>query len=506
MTDNDRGSDPQRSTLTIPGDLAFIGMIQRFVRDYARLAGFGDTDLDRFDLVIEEAATNVIEGAFLPGERGTFDVSCERVPAGMRITVHDEGLPYDPSLAAVFDPSAELEQQTGAGLGSYLMHQLMDTVEFRNLGVHGKETVFTKYLEGMTVAATPPSEEGAAEKTRAHVPPAERATIEIGLLRPEQAIEVCRCIYDAYRYSYVNEHMYYPDRIVALNKSGDMISVVATTDSGEVAGHTALVFNDVTRDIADMAVAATKNKFRGQSVALRVGEYVTKEAQRRGLHGIFAEQVTVHTYTQRFCHKLGFGDCGFLLAYSPATMAFSGIAEASPLRRSVVLGYKYLEQPMAAPVYVPPHHRPIIERIYAGLGVAMEVRESLHTLGAFPLATSELNVSVNPRRSVATIRVHVYGRDLATRLREEVLELRRQEVRVIDVLLDMHEPRAGRVVEALEEYGFLFTGILPGGPSGDRLILQYFNGVAVNYDGMLVEREATQQLLAYIRANDPQTT
>ncbi len=43
----------------------------------------------------------------------------------------------------------------------------------------------------------------------------------IGPLQRAQAIEVCRCIYDAYRYTYVNEHLYYPDRVVALNESGD---------------------------------------------------------------------------------------------------------------------------------------------------------------------------------------------------------------------------------------------------------------------------------------------
>lgn len=502
MADDHLAFDAQRCVLAVPNDLAYVAMVQRFVRDYAALSGFPTLDLGRFDLLVEEAVTNVIDGAFLPGERASLDVTCERVPAGLRITVHDEGLPYDPSLTPTYDPTAPLQQQTAAGLGSHLMHQLMDAVEFRNLGARGKETVFTKYLEGEVVTSTPP----AAEETGAPapVPAAERVPIQVGLLRPEQAIEVCRCIYDAYRYSYVNEHMYYPERVVALNESGDMISAVATTPTGEVAGHTALVFSDDNREIADIAVAATKGKFRGQSVALRVGEYLTAEAQRRGLHGLFIEEVTVHTYTQKFCHRLGFSDCGFLLAYSPATMAFSGIADESELRRSVILGYRYLQPRPAAPLYAPPHHRDVIAGIYANLGSPVEVLESLHTSGLFPAATSELTVSVNTKRSVATIRVHVYGRDLASRMHREVHDLHRQEVRVIDVFLDMREPRAGRVVEALEEYGFLFTGVLPGGSSGDRLILQYFNGVAVDYDGMQIEEPQTRELLAYIRANDPQ--
>ena len=76
-------------------------------------------------------------------------------------------------------------------------------------------------------------------------------------------IEVCRCIYDAYRYTYVNEHLYYPDRVVALNESGDMVSAVASAPDGEVAGHAALVFPEDTHEVADLAVVATKAKFLG---------------------------------------------------------------------------------------------------------------------------------------------------------------------------------------------------------------------------------------------------
>ena len=240
--------------------------------------------------------------------------------------MHDEGLPYDPSLTPEYDPGADLESQTGAGLGSFLMQQIADTVEFHNLGSRGKETVIVKYLPAASVTGAPPAEAAPLEAPEP-VPDAERVALEVGPLRPEQAIEVCRCIYDAYRYTYVNEHMYYPDRVVALNESGDMVSAVAATPDGEVAGHAALVFPEDTHEVADLAVVATKAKFRGQSIARRLGEYLDAEALARGLHGLFIEEVTVHTFTQKFCHRLGFVDCGFLLAYSPATTAFKGIAE-----------------------------------------------------------------------------------------------------------------------------------------------------------------------------------
>ena len=311
---------------------------------------------------------------------------------------------------------------------------------------------------------------------------------------------MCRCIYDAYRYTYVNEHLYYPDRVVALNESGDMVSAVACAPDGEVAGHAALVFPEDTHEVADLAVVATKAKFRGQSVARRLGEYLDAEALARGLHGLFIEEVTVHTFTQKFCHRMGFVDTGFLLAYSPATMAFKGIAEETGARRSVILGFKYLTEPQVTRVYAPRRHREAIARIYERLGVKVEFAALSR---AAHRGEPRLYVSVNPKRAVATVRIPTYGRDLPQHIRSEVLRQLRDNVVVVNVYLDLSTPGTGRVAAALEDAGFLFTGILPGGRSGDWLIMQYFNGVLVDYDSIQVEDDATRELLATIRADDP---
>jgi serine/threonine-protein kinase RsbW len=495
--------------LTVPNDLAFLGIIQGFVRDYVAAAGFSRADQARFELLMEEAATNVIHGAFDAGEIASFDIICERIPAGVRITVHDEGLPYDPSLTPEYRPDADLESQTGAGLGSFLMRQIADRVEFHNLGSRGKETVFVKYIDSESVTASGPPAPEVPPVEPEPVPEPERVELEVGPLRPEQAIDVCRCIYDAYRYTYVNEHMYYPDRVVALNQSGAMISGVASTPEGEVAGHAALVFPAESREIADLAIVATKAKFRGQSIARRLGEYLALQAQDRGLHGLYIEEVTVHTYTQRFCHRLGFTDCGFLLAYSPATTSFKGIAEELGGRGSVIIGYRYLQPALGAPLHVPPRHRDVVAGIYERLG--SPARFAAATIaadgaGAPPNGErSELHTSVNTRRGVATVQIPVYGADLVSRVRHELYRLKRQEVKVIDIFLNLLTPGTEAVAPRLEELGFLFTGILPAGLQGDWLVLQYFNGVVVDYDSINVEEPATQQLLDYIRANDVET-
>ena len=74
-------------------------------------------------------------------------------------------------------------------------------------------------------------------------------------------------------------------------------------------------------------------------------------------------------------------------------------------------------------------------------------------------------MSVNPKRAVATVRIPTYGRDLlAAHPQGGAASIARQR-RVVNVYLDLSTPGTGWVATALEDAGFLFTGILPGGRS-----------------------------------------
>ncbi len=490
---------PSCCTLSLCNDLVHLPMVQGFVRAYAATTGFSEQVQERLELLIDEVVTNVIEGAFAEGETGFIDVSCERIPAGMQITVHDDGMPYDPSLIPEYDPGADVESQTGAGLGSYLIRRIADTVEFHNLGSRGKETVLVKFLEGETVADALAITGEPSTDRPSPVPEAEREEMRYGHLEEKQAIEVCRCIYDAYRYTYVNEHMYYPDRVVALNRSGRMLSMVAATESGEVAGHAALVFPEHTRDIADLACVAVKSRFRGQSVARKLSERLAAAALKNGLSGLFIEQVTVHEYTQRIADRLGFADSGFLLAYSPG-MAVQGISEETGGRRTVILGFKYLGEPTPAPLYAPAAHADMVQRLFDDLGAPRTIA-AVDRSAPRP-RESVLHIIVDNRRSVASVYVPVLGADLQERARAEFHRLRRADVRVIDVFLDLRDPHTAKAAELFERFGFIFTGVLPGGAEHDWLILQFFNGVAVDYDSVQVVRASSRDLLAYVRAHD----
>ncbi len=518
------GSDTaasRRVTLSVPSRPEFLGLVRDTARGGAALAGFRDDARKRVAVVVQQlAAILVLEATH---EVLTVDVTCEVVPGGLTVTLHDDGPPFDPSRAGEADSFVRSLLDEGSA----------DWVEFRNEGRGGKTVrmMFHHHTAARKVGDDDLPEgdddalviggRGAWELQGGDVeqlweldpddareaPPATDADgITYGLLRREQAASVSECIFDTYRLSYLHEDMYHPLRIAELNESGAMISVVATAPDGTVVGHFALSFPDELRDVPELGIAATRRAWRGKHVARRLADMLMEEAASRGLYGVFAEAITVHPFTQHLNVQLGMGTCGVRLATIPPDREFRGMDAQSHHRNSAITMYRYFGAPSTVPLDVPERHRSTIARLYGWIGAPGRLDGSppgaLDALRDLRAETS-ITVRLDPSTSVATLRVTGVGGDLRGRLHDELRRLRESELRVIEASVDMARPGAAAAASQLEELGFLFTGVLPAGPVTDLATFEYFNGVLVDYDLMKIDSDETRELVAYVRALDP---
>ena len=98
-------------------------------------------------------------------------------------------------------------------------------------------------------------------------------------MKPSEAIEVSKCIYRAYGYSYGYEHLYYPERLLELNNGGRMHSAVATTEDGEIIGHCALIYWHDNAQIAEMAQGVVKPEYRSQGCFAKLTGYLIDKAK-----------------------------------------------------------------------------------------------------------------------------------------------------------------------------------------------------------------------------------
>lgn len=489
-------------SVRIPNDPSLIPAIQSFAGKIAGFSGFSESDTNKIQLAVEEACLDVINNSFNSDEEAEFNVHFIKRLDGIEIHVHDMGLPYDPSSAPVFDPAADLLEKGLDGLGSFLIGKVMNEYRFNNLGIKGKEVVMIKYFDTPVIAreqSIPPEPEVVAPPVP--VQPFDQIDFNIRLMKPEEALEVCRCIYDCYGYSYANENIYFPDRVAAMNQNGKLCSAVAITPDGEMGGHFALIFYE--KLPAEIGIAVTKKKFRGQGFARQLGEHLELQARNAKLRGVQVKEVTAHPYTQKFCIKLGYKDCGVLLAHSPKSLSFKGIADTLKQRNSDVLGFKYLEEPVLRKIYAPVHHQDMILKLFSNIGDRVECAPVENKVFAVEKSVTEVNV--NSLRSLAEIFILEIGSDIIQVMRNEMRKIFMDEIQVIELYMSLGDPMTPNVVQQLESMGFIFTGILPETKIGDTIILQYFNGVYIDYKEIVLVTDLAKELLEYIRQHNPQT-
>jgi len=111
----------------------------------------------------------------------------------------------------------------------------------------------------------------------------------------------------------------------------------------------------------------------------------------------------------------------------------------------------------------------------------------------------EMGVKIHALRSLAEMGIIKYGPDTLQVIRQELRKLFMDEIQVVELYLNIEDAMTPVFVPDLEKMGFIFTGILPETAHGNSMIMQYFNGVHIDYDQLVIVSDVAQNLLEYIR-------
>lgn len=118
-------------SLTIPARFDQLQRAGAFVSEIAAAAGFQGLQLNRIELAVDEACSNIIEHAYAQTPGGEIHIHVHVEP-GYRIiiTLIDTGEPFDPDAVLPHDPESDLDELQSGGLGLFLMRRAMDYVQF----------------------------------------------------------------------------------------------------------------------------------------------------------------------------------------------------------------------------------------------------------------------------------------------------------------------------------------------------------------------------------------
>ena len=135
------------TTRIFPARFEYLDAMRDFAAESARIAGMDDKEIYNIQLVVDEAASNIIEHAYEGIQNGQIELSLEIIQQTFTITLRDQGKQFEDD-AVEPDISAGLEDRAVGGLGLFFMRKLMDEVRFEWLPEKGNLLTMVKFISG----------------------------------------------------------------------------------------------------------------------------------------------------------------------------------------------------------------------------------------------------------------------------------------------------------------------------------------------------------------------
>ena len=275
----------------------------------------------------------------------------------------------------------------------------MSEIHFQEVGIDGWRLTMRRHPD----QAADIQDAGADPAKAAASPAAGTEDYVIDLFQPGDAAGVGRCFLAVYGHSYVHPDVFSPARLIDENARGEIISMVARDLHGEVVGH--LSFRRGPSDIvAESGEAVVLPAHRRHGLLERMKARLFEVAPTRGIHGVYAEPLTVHTITQKQDADVHMTICTAMLGvnperFHPKNMPFPTAGQ----RQSYLRTFRQLTTPQSRVAATHPRYRDILSMIYQGL--------------ATPLAFEEPTA---PRVDRSRMRMHVNARKFGSIAFDEI--------------------------------------------------------------------------------------
>ena len=451
-----------------------------FVESVARLASIGDADA----AALIEAATRlvdfVLEHSYLPGVDGEIAVEAHIFDGGVRIDVHDWGLPL------------ELERNPGGAAPLAVpgldLAGLVDEVSFQSLAQDGKLFSVVKHCAHASpvCVASPLVSDHDDHEVVSHAEDVVVRSFESG---DEESI--CRLVYRNYANTYGSEFFYVPEKLRERNLSGDVASSVALID-GELVGHHALLREET--PFAETGAAVIHPEYKGLGIYNLIAEHTIAAARANDLPGVWAQAVTIHPYSQKAAHTHGYRATALAVGRARASVRIEGNElTRTGKRHAIVVDYLCFDRPPRS-VFMPESYRDQMRATYAN--VELDASERSHRSNDGAGISAELDAGLN----VGTISISRWDDTDFVRAFHYLLA-KHCDMVYADIDLETVD-RVDDAVERLNRSGFFYSGVMLVQRDGhDHLRMQYENTVDADEDEIVCFSDFAQELRDYVLAD-----
>ncbi|NDG27895.1 MAG: hypothetical protein EB120_12065, partial [Proteobacteria bacterium] len=133
-------------------------------------------------------------------------------------------------------------------------------------------------------------------------------SVTIRPMEPSETGALSQLFYHVYGYQYINEAVYYPERMSQMMKEGKLISFVAALKNGRLVGHVGLLQCNQTPLVFEPCLGVTDPRVKSRGLFSKLFQAVIKKLEQLPFQYCLIDFVTNHDYTQRFVSRYGTAD------------------------------------------------------------------------------------------------------------------------------------------------------------------------------------------------------
>jgi hypothetical protein len=315
----------------------------------------------------------------------------------------------------------------------------------------------------------------------------------IDLPQKTDAPAIARCFLEVYGHHYVHSEVFSPHRYWDKVESGEVIPVVARDGQGEVIGHVALE-REPGALVAERGEAVVLSAYRGHHLLERMTKRLREEAPKHGLHGVYAEPLTIHTFSQRNDEQAGMPVCAVLLGANPEDFRPKGVAcPTAGQRQSYLRTFRFVQQPAARTIYPPTPYREMLLKLYASLGATVSVAAP----AAAAASESRTGIKVNDR-GYGVIHFDRIGPNVAIELGQAMRDVWALGAISVQLSAPISDPGVPLLTDAARSLGFFFCGLGPAFAEGADIFLLQLLTEPLDTGKLQLFTDLTKELVAFI--------
>jgi len=437
--------------LEIPAQQAFLEPVLGFVLAYAARFERGEAAQAELRAAVKAALEMVIDNNAQAASREPVGVEVREESGQLWVTIINRGAPI------------LLKGGRGGVHAAYYAKfheasQHADSVTFENSGRQGQSVVLQVRL----------GPEAAAKSLRAEAPQApvipEDEMIEVRSLLPGEEDTLSRLFYLVYGYDYINEFVYYPEKIRVMIEAGDLHSIVAVRPNGRLVGHVGLMRRQREPAVFEAGMGAVDPMVKSRGLFGEIFSKTMGVVRQTPMQYCLCDCVTNHAFSQRHVAKFG----GFEMALyagcqsreTQARLERLGLGKdpEGMLRYSLLVSViPRTAHPFGEDIVLPESIGERFGFLLKPLGLAWSPAPRFQTLPA----VGSFKTSTQKAQSAALFDLAEPGQEAAEDIVEEWRELLRDGFAYAAVEVPLDRPGLGPLYDLLSSNGFFASGFVP---------------------------------------------